>query len=243
MAGLLMLPVLSQGQSIEVLMMEGKAECNGLEYSPGYFDSFVVYPGDVVILFEGAQALALNTDSEKSAILDQAGTWDWDAMQRHMQGDAPSLGMELVRLFFVEGIVGEGGEENVGAATRGGGAWEVFPPDGATVVSDSIWVGFDPEEALPSPLEFSIRTPDGALVGSGMEPEVNGFWWTPNRNVRVNAEVLFYGNSISSWQFRVENEAAAGRELRLKLALLEQCTECGPAMRDSLLKAWGELPD
>ncbi|MDC0600557.1 hypothetical protein OAO65_04555, partial [Flavobacteriales bacterium] len=91
---------------------------------------------------------------------------------------------------------------------------------------------------------FSIRTPDGALVGSGLEPGANGFWWTPpNRNVRANAEALFYENAISSWQFRVENEAAAGRELRLKLALLKQCTECGPAMRDSLLKAWGELPD
>ena len=244
LAGLLMLPMLSQGQSIEVLMIEGKAECNGLDYSPGHFDSFVVYPGDEVILSEGAQALALDTDSKKSAILDQAGTWDWGAMQRHLQGDAPSLGMELLRLFVVEGIVEEGGEENVGAATRGGGAWKVFPPDGATVVSDSIWVGFDPDEVLPSPLEFFIRTPDGALVGSGLEPGANGFWWTPpNRNVRVNAEALFYGNPISNWQFRVEEGAAVGRERRLKLALLEQCTECGPAMRDSLLKAWGELPD
>ena len=64
-------------------------------------------------------------------------------------------------------------------------------------------------------------------------------WTPPNRNIRVNAEVLFYGNSISNWQLRVEEGASVGRERRLKLALLEQCTECGPAMRDSLLKAWG----
>ena len=47
-AACLALPILSQGQSIEVLMLQGRAECQGLEYSPELFDSFVVHPGDII---------------------------------------------------------------------------------------------------------------------------------------------------------------------------------------------------
>lgn len=237
---LLLIPMVTHGQSIEVLMLQGGAQFRGLDYSPDRYDSFVVHPGDTAVFAGGSQVMLLDIETEKSTIYVEGGRKDWGALKTLIFNDMPSLGAEVIRLFLVEDLANASLEENVGAATRGGDGWKVFPTDGSTVVADSVWVGFDPEEVLPPMLEFSIWNEEGAEVGSWSEPGLAGVWWSPtSRPATFDVRVTLSGTPWIEWEFRVEAATALGRRDRLRKAMLTQCTGCDPEMLETLRSAWG----
>ena len=243
-AACLALPILSQGQSIEVLMLQGRAECRGLEYSPEAYDSFVVHPGDIISFTGDCQAMLLDLETEKSAVCLEAGALDWTALRQMIQKDDPSLGSEMIRLFLSEGIANQAKEANVGAATRGDGGYMMLPSKGSTVTADSVWIGFNAKEVLPpSGLEISIRNGAGDIVSRSGERVGNGFWWRVPGEGQWRAEATLFGTSIAESDFRTEGATAEGRLQRLRQVALSRCLDCPHAQLDSLRSKWRLQPE
>lgn len=223
----------SHGQSIEVWMLQGKAECRGLTYSPDQYDSFVVHPGDSVSFEKKSQAFILDVETERSAVCTETGILEWNSLQRLLLNDEPSLGAEMIRLFLVENIANESKEVNVGAAYRSGGARAISPLSGSTVVKDTVWIGFGPESTPPAQLNITIRDSEGKEVMTWSNEGENGFWWLVPSVGEWVVELMAGGVLLSKGEFRTEGPEFHGRSERLRRAAILQCADCPPGLREA----------
>jgi hypothetical protein len=138
----------------------------------------------------------------------------------------------VLRVLFIEGIQVDDNKPNVGAATRGGGGWELADWDKRVIWEDSVWLGLS--HASPSAPPISWFLMDGDWNERSGESSEGGAWVAVTSGEEYVYSLSTYGAEVGGGEFRC---ATAFEHQLVETAVdyvMNKCARCEPTLRDSV---------
>lgn len=223
-----------QAQSIDILVIQGQVASPHHLHTPDRLALFTIYPGDSILLADGAQALVTDTQAGNSTLFEQPGTHDYGSLMGLFSDSSPSLTSEFIRVVFIEPLQPASSTPNIGAAIRGDQPVTVLPLDGTVIWTDSVWIGMPMNEPFPPEIDWSLSHPDGRLWAEGVSA-TGGTWVGVAPGATYHFEIRAYEKALKTGQIRVASPEEHHRCAVWTQALLNACTDC-PANIESTLR-------